>query len=210
MNNQEIELLQPNIDQSNQIYGQCMMCNILIPIPNNYIMNTEICCDKCYRHMNNLNLWHNNIENLSYFNANCTHNVYKHKSKDYYIICETVFNKKNRLIAFHYAQKMKIIYCVNCLKDSISFHNILDNYCPQCNKCDTISHIYYRWVVVADKYNTLNIIPKIKLLKKYDLKQYFRGPIEIYHQDYFNYEKIFLIKNIYLNQKQYILIQNQI
>jgi hypothetical protein len=91
-------------------------------------MNTEICCDKCFRHMNNINLWHNNIEKLLYFNANSTHNVYKHKSKDYYIICQIVFNKKNRLIAFHYAQKMKIIYCVNCLKDSISFHNILDNY----------------------------------------------------------------------------------
>ena len=206
MNNQEIVIFQQNIDQSNQIYGQCMMCNILIPIINNSTNYPELCCDKCFILMNNINLWHSISEKLLYVDSNRTHNIFKHKSKDYYITCETVFNEKNKLIVFHYVRKMKILYCINCLKDSISFNNILDNYCPQCTAYNTISHIYYRWVIIADKYNSLNIIPKLKFLKKNNLSRYFIGPIEIYHQDYFNYDKIFLIKNIYLNQKPFMLI----
>jgi len=200
-------LLQHNIVDSNQIYGQCIMCNILIPLTNNSVIYSELCCNKCSILMNNINLWQSCTEKISYIKKNRIHYVYKHKLKDYYIICESVFNKKNKLIAFHYAKKMKTVYCRNCFKDSISFHDILDNYCPQCNNYDTISYIYYRWVVVADKYNTLNIIPKIKFIEKNHLSQYFIGPIEIYNHNLFNYEKIFLIKKIYLNQNPFVLIQ---
>jgi len=215
-NNQEIVLLhkkfnqyvllQNNIVDSNQICGQCIMCNNLIPLTNNSVIYSELCCNKCLILMNNINLWQSCTEKISYINKKRIHYVYKHKSKEYYIICESVFNKKNKLIAFHYAKKMKTVYCGNCLKDSISFHDILDNYCPLCNKYDTISYIYYRWVIVADKHNTLNIVPKIKFIEKNHLSQSFVGPLEIYNENYFNYEKIFLIKNIYLNQKPFILL----
>ena len=206
MDNQEIVQFESNLQNSKKCYVPCIICNSFILSPNNSINYTELCCMNCFNFLNSINLW--NIRNNSSI-INNEHSIYKHKMHNYYIVTETVLSKnQNRFkkIAYHYVTKMKTIYCANCFKDSISFHNILDNFCPQCNSFNSITIISYRWVIITNKYtNFQNIIPKLKFCKKIDLLNNFIGPVEIYNQYIFNYEKIFLIKNMYFNQQLYKL-----
>ena len=44
------------------------MCNNLIPITNNSVIYSELCCNKCLILMNNINLWQSNTEKISYIN----------------------------------------------------------------------------------------------------------------------------------------------
>jgi len=204
MDNQEIVQLQTNIQNIKQCYVPCLICNTLIISTNNSINYTELCCLNCFNYLNSINLWNisNNISLI--YNE---HKIYKHKVDNFYIITETILSKnpsRFKKIAYHYATKMKSIYCAYCLKDIISFHNILDNFCPQCNSFNSIKFISYRWIIITNKYtNFQNIRPRLKFCKKTDLLSNFIGPIEIYNQDFFNYEKIFLIKNMYFNQQLY-------
>jgi hypothetical protein len=186
-----------------QIMTPCSICNILLQ-NNSFENNNNIVCLSCNDYLNNTNLWQCKNNSL---HKNRVHKVFKNTKKDFYIITEKVYNKNTNkfLLYYHYAKKLKIIYCINCLKDSISFDNIQNDYCPKCSCMNTISSIYYRWVIITNKYqNFPNIEPKIKNLKYFDLQKNYTF-IEEYNEKYFNYEKLYLLKNNYCNQSTYEL-----
>ena len=205
MNNQvQIPLIDTSyqIIQAAQIVISCSICNAIVQY--NYTENNNIACSSCYDYLNNTNLW--DCKNNSLL-KNRVHKIYQNKKRDFYIITEKVYNKdQNKYFLFyHYTKKLKIIYCINCLKDSISFDNIQNDYCPKCSCMNTISSITFRWVIITNKYqNFPNIIPIVKNLKYNDLQNNYEF-IEEYCEEFFNYEKLYLLKNNYCNQSTYEL-----